>query len=205
MKRFAAVLLGTLIGGAVLFSTSAQAQQSGSIDITAPNDGATVSGPVMLNVNIQGVTVKPAAEGDPQAFHYHALVDVDPTTILQPGQPIPTGQGNIIHTADPALALNDLAPGQHSVVVVLTRTDHVPLSPNVQDRVSFTVAAPGTGGAQAPPAQSGGAQSPVAVPRVGTGGGLTADGAVTLPLLLALTAVLLVGMGGTFAYARRRR
>ena len=200
MKRYAAVVLGVLLGGTVLLGATAQAQQPGTIEITAPGDGATVSGPVMLNVNIDGVTVKPAAEGDPQAFHYHALVDVDPTTILQPGQPIPTGQGNIIHTADEALALNDLAPGEHSVVVVLTRTDHVPLSPNVQDRVSFTVAPAATGGPQA-----GGAQSPVAMPRVGAGGTLTADGGLTLPMLLALTAVLIIGTGGTLAYARRRR
>lgn len=200
MKRYAVGMLGALLGGAMLFGATVQAQQAGTINISAPAEGATVSGPVMLNVNIEGVTVKPAAEGDPQAFHYHALVDVDPSTILQPGQPIPTGQGNIIHTADAALALNDLAPGEHSVVVVLTRTDHVPLSPNVQDRVTFTVAPAGTGGPQA-----GGAQTPAALARVGTGGPLTADGGLTLPLLLTLIAVMIIGMGGTFAYARRRR
>jgi hypothetical protein len=200
MKRYAVGVLGALLGGALLVGATAQAQQSGTIEITAPADNATVGDPVMLNVNIQGVTVKPAAEGDPQAFHYHALVDVDPSTVLQPGQPIPTGQGNIIHTADSNLSLGDLAPGQHSVTVVLTRTDHVPLSPNVQDRVTFTVAPAGTGGPQA-----GGAQTPAALARVGTGGPLTADGGLTMPLLLALTAVMLIGMGGTFAYARRRR
>jgi hypothetical protein len=200
MKRYAVGMLGALLGGALLLGATAQAQQAGTIDITAPADSATVGAPVMLSVNIQGVTVKPAAEGDPQAFHYHALVDVDPSTILQPGQPIPTGQSNIIHTADSTLSLGDLAPGQHSVTVVLTRTDHVPLSPNVQDRVTFTVVPAGTGGPQA-----GGAQTPTALARTGTGGTLTADGGPTMPLLLALTAVMLVGMGGTFAYARRRR
>jgi hypothetical protein len=212
MKRYAAAL-AVLIGSVAIYGGVAGAQQTGTIRITAPGDGATVSGPVMLSVDIQGVTVKPAAEGDPNAFHYHALVDVDPATVLQPGQPIPTGQANIIHTADPTLMLNDLAPGQHTVVVVLTRTDHVPLNPNVQDRVTFTVAAPGTGGAgagaaQATPSpaagQAGAGQTPVAVPRVGTGGALTADRGVGAMLALAAAAALALGTGGALVYVRRR-
>lgn len=133
----------------------------------------------MLAIDIQGVTMKPAAEGDPSAFHYHALIDVDPATVLQPGQ----------HT-----------------VVVLTRTDHVPLSPNVQDRVTFTVAAPGTGGAQAPPSQAvapTAGQTPMAAPRVGTGGPLGADGEPPVVITLGLVGVLLAGAGAAARYARR--
>jgi len=153
-----------------------------------------------LSVDIQGVTVKPAAEGDPNAFHYHALVDVDPTTVLQPGQPIPTGQANIVHTADRTIAIPGLTPGQHTVVVVLTRTDHVPLSPNVQDRVTFTVAAAAAGqGAQTPAGQT-----PVAAPRVGTGGGIDADAPVSAMLLLALAAVVVLGTGGLMLRVRGR-
>src|SRR3712207_2071341 len=107
MRHYAVALLGALLGVVAVVGGAAQAQQPGTIDVTSPNEGATVSGPVMLSIDIQGVTVKPAAEGDPNAFHYHALVDVDPTTVLQPGQPIPTGQSNIIHTADRTLMLND--------------------------------------------------------------------------------------------------
>ena len=209
MKRLVGALLAVLVGGVAAFGGTAQAQQPGAIDVTAPSDGATTSGPVTLAVNIQGVTVKPAAEGDPSAFHYHALIDVDPATVLQPGQPIPTGQSNIIHTADQMLPLNDLAPGQHTVTVVLTRTDHVPLSPNVQDRVTFTVAAPGTGGAQATPSQAAApaatGQAPVAAPRVGTGGPLGADGTPPAAMMLVLAGVLLLGVGAAARVARRRQ
>jgi len=202
MKRYGAALLAALCT-AFFFAGTVQSQTPGTIKITGPANNSTVNGPVALNVDIGGVTVKPAAEGDPAAFHYHALVDVDPATVVVPGQPLPTGQANIIHTADKTLMLPNLAPGPHSVVVILTRTDHVPLSPTVQDRVSFTVgqaAAAPAAGAQAPPAGQGAA----AAPRVGTGGGVDADAVPSLPLLLALGAMLVVVSGGFAVRARRR-
>jgi hypothetical protein len=164
--------------------TSARAQQAGSIRITAPANGATVAPPVNLTVAISGVTVKPASAGDPDAFHYHIFIDVDPATVIQPGQPIPTGQANIIHTADLTVPLADLAPGSHTVWVVLTRTDHVPLSPSVQDRVQFTVAA--------------GQSAPSGPPRVGTG---VATGSTPGPLAW----LILVGAVGGGAWLIRRR
>jgi len=201
MKRYVLALLAAFcVAGSAFFGGAAGAQQGASIRITGPADGATVASPVTLAVDIQGVPVKPAAEGDPNAFHYHALVDVDPSTVLVPGQPIPTGQSNIIHTADLNLALPDLAPGEHTVYAVLTRTDHVPLNPTVQDRITFTVGTPGTGGPSAAPS----GQTPIAAPRVGTGGLLTADTQPSLPLMLAVGLVVVLGGGGLALRMRRR-
>ena len=203
MKRYVAILGAVLLAGALLAGAEARAQQAGTIRITSPAAGATVSGDDQLTVDIQGVTVKPAAEGDPNAFHYHALVDVDPTTVLQPGQPIPTGQANIIHTADRTITIPNLSPGQHTIVTVLTRTDHVPLNPNVQDRVTFTVA-PAQGAPAGQAAQTPAAQTPVAAPRVGTGGGIDADARVPAAMLLALAVATAIGAGGLMLQARRR-
>src|SRR5205085_1253103 len=82
----------------------AEAQGQPTIKIVSPAAGATVTGPVTLQVAITGATVKPAAEGDPQAFHYHALVDVDRATVVQDVQPLPTGQASIIQPAAACLA-----------------------------------------------------------------------------------------------------
>ena len=189
-----------LAGAALLLVVAAglrvapmQAQQPG-IRITAPANGANITGPVTLSVNITGVTVKPAAEGDPNAYHYHALVDVNPATVVQAGQPLPTGQTNIIHTADLNLSIPNLAPGPHTVTVILTKTDHVPLSPGVQDTVQFTVGA--AAAAQPSPA----AAAPAAQPRTGTG---VAGRNAALPVL-ALP-VALAALGGGILLIRRRR
>lgn len=203
MNKYVAALGAALLVGAVMLGSTADAQQTGSIKITSPANGASTSGPVMLSVDIQGVTVKAAAEGDPAAYHYHALVDVDPATVVQPGQPLPTGQANIIHTANRTVELPNLSPGQHTVTVVLTRTDHVPLTPAVTDKVSFTVTA-APAGAQAPAAGQAApaGQTPVAAPRVGTGGGIDADTRASLPLLIALAVVLMLSAGVVRVRAR---
>src|SRR5205807_2501364 len=109
---------------AVLSFGRASAQTPLSIRITSPAAGATVANPVQLHVEIAGGTVKDAAAGDPQALHYHILVDVDPATVIVPGQPLPTGRANVIHTANPDFPLGELTPGQHTITTVLTRTDH---------------------------------------------------------------------------------
>lgn len=194
MRRIALVVSAMLVGAlAAGGAATLHAQQTGTIKITAPAGGASVSAPVTVSVQISGVTVKPAAEGDPNAFHYHLLVDVDPATVVQAGQPLPTGQANIIHTADSSVPLANLAPGQHTVTAVLTKTDHVPLNPSVQDRVQFTVAAAG-----AQPAPAAGAAP--ATPRTGTGISGRGTG---LPLVTAVVAAVLAG-GGLLLVRRRR-
>lgn len=212
MRMYAGIIAAVLLGVAALLGRPALAQAPmGTIKISQPANGSTVSGPVSMQVDISGVTVKPAAEGDPNAFHYHALVDVDPVTVVQAGQPIPTGQANIIHTADRMVMLPGLTPGQHTVTVVLTRTDHVPLMPSAQDRVTFTVAA--TGAAQPPaaaaqpgaaPAAGAAQQGAATAPRTGHGGSLLADNRSSTTMAAALTGVFLLCIAGAAVYARRR-
>ena len=204
MRQLALVTAAVLLAAASVRISPVRAQQPGTIRITGPSSGATVNAPVSLSVEIGGVPVKPAAEGDPNAYHYHILVDVDPATVVQAGQPIPTGREDIIHTASASMPLPNLAPGAHTITVVLTRTDHVPLSPSVQDRVQFTVAAPGqpapATGQAAPPAGGGGAGGTPVQPRTGTG---LAGRDARLPrwaLPLGLAA-----LGGGLLLIRRRR
>jgi len=101
--------------------------------------------------------------------------------------PVPPGQANIIHTIDLNRELTGLAPGPHTVTVVLTGTNHVPSSPSIQDQVSFTVRG-----------------SAAALPRTGEGGALLGDTRLHLHVALALMAVLATGIGGLAIRARRR-
>src|SRR5581483_329194 len=96
-----------------------------------------IAGPVTVRLDVTGVNLKSPVEQDPTARHIHYFLDVDPATVLVPGQPIPTGQANIIHTANPSFTFLDLPPGKHTVYAVITGNDHVPLSPSVQAKVNF--------------------------------------------------------------------
>src|SRR6266567_1632161 len=118
---------------------SVEAQGGPTVRITAPSNGAAVTNPVTVTVVTSGAVIKDAAANDPTAAHLHYFIDRDPATVLQPGQPIPSGQADIIHTPDTSQVLPSLSPGPHNVWVVLAHTDHTPYSPNVQDRVSFTI------------------------------------------------------------------
>jgi serine/threonine-protein kinase len=109
------------------------------LKITSPADGAAVNSAVTIAAEQSGAVIKAATDGDPNAAHFHYFIDRDPASVLRPGQPIPSGQPDIIHSADATYTAADLRPGQHTVWVVLAHTDHTPFSPDVESKVTFTV------------------------------------------------------------------
>lgn len=175
--RAATALLVVLITGGIIGSPVA-AQPGPSLRITNPGNSETVSSPVTVRVDVQNANLRPAEAGDQTSQHLHYFVDIDPATVLQPGQPIPTGRENIIHTADTSQTLT-LGPGQHTIWVILSDLGHVPLSPSVQAQVTFTV--------------SGAQVTPDAVPRTGAGGQLSdASGGYRAALVGTATIALAV-------------
>jgi hypothetical protein len=154
------------------FAPLARAQGGLSVRIASPANGATATNPVTVTVTTSGAVIKDAAANDPNAAHLHYFIDRDPATVLRPGQPIPSGQADIIHTPNTSQVLPNLSPGTHSVWVVLAHTDHTPYSPNVQDQVTFTI-----GGANSPPSGGDAATAAPSLPPGGTGGVLPHAGA----------------------------
>jgi serine/threonine-protein kinase len=124
---------------------------SPTVAVSVPAEGANVTSPVQLEVLVSGAVLKPPAAEDPTARHLHYFVDADPAAVLGPGQPIPTGVQNIVHTPATNQRL-DLPPGKHTVWVVITDNNHIPL-PGAPPKVSFNVTGAGTtarSGEQAP-------------------------------------------------------
>lgn len=105
--------------------------------IVAPSEGALVTSPITITVDFPGVIFKPPEAGDPSAFHLHYFIDVDPRT-LPADAPLPLGRSRIIHSASTSLSL-PLSPGTHTVWVEMTGNDHIPLSPRVIAKTTFTV------------------------------------------------------------------
>ncbi len=139
--------------GAGRTATAVAGQQNSpnpTVEVVFPKDGAEVQSPVRIEVASKGSLLKNPLEGDPNARHVHYFIDIDPSTSMQAGVPIPLGNRNIIHTASLDY-LADLAPGKHTIWVVLSENSHIPMSPNVQVSVSFTVTGtPARTGDQAP-------------------------------------------------------
>ncbi len=107
-----------------------------AVEATAPASVAAGQ-PVRVELKASGVKIV-AADGDTsgKTGHFHLFVDRPPTA---PGEVIPIGDPAIIHTTETSVQLEDLAPGAHTVWVVVGDGAHRALDPPVQAKVTFTV------------------------------------------------------------------
>ena len=125
--------LAVLPGGA-----RAQGTSGAKVKITAPTNGATVSGPVKVTLVATGVEIVAASVERPGTGHHHLFVDRDATPA---NDTIPRGVTGIIHLGrgQTEFVLDSLKPGPHRVIAVVADWKHVPLKPLVVDTVRFTV------------------------------------------------------------------
>jgi hypothetical protein len=96
--------------------------------------------PAVITLTAQGLEiVKANGDTSGKTGHFHLFVDRPASPA---GQPIPVA-ADVIHTAATTVAVPGLAPGEHTVTVVVGDGLHVPLSPPVEATVSFTVESQG--------------------------------------------------------------
>lgn len=108
-----------------------------SVTVTAPAF-VPAGQPVPLEIAAQGIDIVPA-NGDTSGDtgHFHVFVDKEP---VNPGEAVPAGDPQIIHTAAGTLSVPDLEAGDHEFWVVVGNGSHVALDPPVMAFVKVTVA-----------------------------------------------------------------
>lgn len=118
------------------------AQDEMKVKVEGPSVDATALAtspagqPVVVTVAAEGFTlVKADGDTSGSSGHVHLFIDRDPTAA---GQPIPKEDG-IIHSAETSISIPDLAPGEHTIWVVVGNGTHVPFGPLVMDKVVVTV------------------------------------------------------------------
>lgn len=105
--------------------------------IVSPKDGDTVSSPVRVVFGIEGMGLVPAGEVNPNAGHHHLLVDTD---LANPGVPIPTDANHLHYGKAQTEAEVELAPGSHTLQLVLGDHLHIPFDPVVaSEKITITV------------------------------------------------------------------
>jgi hypothetical protein len=133
-------ILALTLGASASLPGAAQGQagKAAKVKITAPTNGATVSGPVKVTLQATGVEIVPATDERPGTGHHHLFVDHDLTPL---GDTIPRGVTGILHLGrgQTEFVLDSLKPGPHRVIAVVADWKHVPLKPLVIDTVRFTV------------------------------------------------------------------
>jgi len=94
----------------------------------SPADGDTVSNPIAIEFGIEGMSVVAAGVNEAHSGHHHLLVD---TGVPDTGLPIPA-DANHIHFGDASTATElTLAPGEHTLRLLLGDHLHIPHDPPV--------------------------------------------------------------------------
>ncbi|MBI2969912.1 MAG: DUF4399 domain-containing protein [Gammaproteobacteria bacterium] len=103
----------------------------------APADGQILSSPVTVRFGLRNMGVAPAGVDVEGTGHHHLLVDAD---LPVPDQPIPNDDRHRHFGRGQTETSLELAPGLHTLQLLLGDFAHVPHDPPVKsDRITITV------------------------------------------------------------------
>jgi hypothetical protein len=106
--------------------------------ILSPKNGATVTSPVTVRFGLSGMGVAPAGVERAKTGHHHLLIDVDQLPDLT--KPIPGDEHHRHFGGGQTEVVLELAPGQHTLQLLLGDHTHVPHNPPVlSEPVTITV------------------------------------------------------------------
>jgi hypothetical protein len=135
-----AILLAiAMMPGNVLAQTLAPADAL--VYIIWPRDGQRVRSPFTVRFGLRNMGVTRAGDTALNVGHHHLLVDVDP--LPDPKEPIPTDKKHLHFGGGQTEVQLDLAPGRHTLQLVLGDAEHKLFNPPViSKKISITVAKP---------------------------------------------------------------
>ena len=129
----------TLAASLPLAAVAATPAPAGAeVYIIAPADGATVSSPVSVLFGLKGMGVAPAGIDKPNTGHHHLLIDVADTPPLD--KPLPADERHKHFGGGQTETTVELAPGQHTLQLILGDKLHIPHDPPVMSKkITITV------------------------------------------------------------------
>lgn len=135
-----------LFAGLALIATAAAAEapapvaapDGAAVYFITPQDGATVSGPVTVKFGLKGMGVAPAGVERANTGHHHLLVDLD--SVPAAGAPVPADARHIHFGGGQTETTLELAPGKHTLQLLLGDHLHRPHQPPVlSEKITITV------------------------------------------------------------------
>lgn len=144
-KRVLAIVVFVL--GCVSVATAGEtpAPEGAAVYFIAPHDGDTVSSPVKVVFGLSGMGVAPAGTDAENTGHHHLFIDVPPLGEGPDGADeldanIPSDEHHKHFGKGQTETMLELAPGQHTLQLVLGDKDHIPFNPPVaSERITITV------------------------------------------------------------------
>ena len=98
-----------------------------------PPDGATLKGAFWCRFGLRNMGVTQAGSNAPNSGHHHLLIDVNEP--LDPNEPIPQDKAHLHFGAGQTEAHIELAPGKHTLQLVLGDWSHIPFNPPIMSAV----------------------------------------------------------------------
>ena len=130
MKYLIAICLFTLSLPA--FSEALPAPEGAKAYFISPSDGEVISGPFKVVMGLSGMGVAPAGTQNDKTGHHHLIIDSE-----TPASGIPMGKSdNLRHFGGGQTeTIIELAPGQHTLQLVIGDFAHRPHNPAVASEV----------------------------------------------------------------------
>ena len=96
--------------------------------VIEPTDGAVVKSPVVVRFGLEGMGVAPAGVDHAKTGHHHLIIDAP---LPPPGLPVPADANHIHFGGGQTETRVELAPGKHTLQLLLADFKHVPHDPPV--------------------------------------------------------------------------
>jgi hypothetical protein len=138
MKRLLALALAvSLAGVAAAQIKRTPSPQGAEVYFIAPKDGESVSGPVTIRFGLKGMGVAPAGIAFENAGHHHLIIDAELPSL---DAPIPADAKHVHFGKGQTETTLTLAPGKHTLQLLLGDQLHVPHEPAVKSqKITITV------------------------------------------------------------------
>jgi len=108
--------------------TLTPAPEGAQVYFITPQNGQTVSSPVLVQFGLKGMGVAPAGIDVPNTGHHHLLVN---TPLPPADQPIPTDEKHLHFGLGQTETTLTLPPGQHELQILLGDHAHIPHQPMI--------------------------------------------------------------------------
>lgn len=140
-RRYRIISLLCLLSVATIAAAelpSAPAPAGAAVYFISPKDGERIRGPVVVRFGLKGMGVAPAGTAKEATGHHHLLVDWDQPPVK--GQPIPSDAHHRHFGNGQTETSLDLAPGRHTLQLLMGDANHVPHEPPVlSERITIEV------------------------------------------------------------------
>lgn len=137
--RMFAVTAALVLAATVVSAQDRTPSASGAeVYIISPKNGAKVTSPVVVQFGLKGMGIAPAGIKIDNTGHHHLLIDTDAPADLN--APLPASEKVVHFGKGQTETTLTLAPGKHTLQLLLGDSTHVPHNPPVMSKkITITV------------------------------------------------------------------